>query len=272
MYNRFKDSIVSPKKIVGFRNDSLVKVFIYILFFSMLLGTRTIIEVVTFKGITPTYRETLIHDFHVVDESCIIDNANVECDVQENTLVYEDLMLSYYIDSRNEMEINSYGENYSLVFHKDSIHFVLNNTAIYEMKISELPSKFHNIDFELQTTDPNVFYNDLFDAIDLLFMSTRNIWAPMIIIIDIFSSLLMFLVFILISAWMLKLRFKPVRFKEVFIMTSYSSTALYIILILNSLYNMSFFIIIILVIAAFRQNNQLSTEIYRRLNKNLDKK
>ena len=226
----------------------------------MLLGTRTIIEVVTFKGITPTYRETLIHDFHVVDESCIIDNANVECDVQENTLVYEDLMLSYYIDSR------------SLVFHKDSIHFVLNNTAIYEMKISELPSKFHNIDFELQTTDPNVFYNDLFDAIDLLFMSTRNIWAPMIIIIDIFSSLLMFLVFILISAWMLKLRFKPVRFKEVFIMTSYSSTALYIILILNSLYNMSFFIIIILVIAAFRQNNQLSTEIYRRLNKNLDKK
>jgi|LGOV01.1.fsa_nt_gb hypothetical protein len=271
MYKRFKESIVSPKNIVEFRTDSLVKVFIYILLFSMLLGTRTIIEVATFKGLTPSYRETLKQEFHVVDESCLIVDANVECDVSENTLIYEDLMLSYYIDSRNEIEIGSYGENYNIIFHKDGIHFILNKTAIYEMKISELPSEFHNIDFGLQTTDPNVFYNDLFDAIDSLFISSRNIWAPMIIAIDVFTSFVMFLVFILISAWMLKMRFKPVRFKEMFVMTSYSSTALYIILILNSLYDMSFFIVIILVIAAFRQNNQLSMEIHRRLNKNLDK-
>ena len=271
MYKRFKDSIVSPKNIVAFRTDSLVKVFIYILFFSLLLSTRTVIEVITFNGLTPNYRETLKQDFNAVDETCLIVDAVLECDISESTLLYEDLMLSYYIDSSDTMSLGNYGENYNVIFHDDSIHFILNNTPIYEMKISELPAEFHNIDFGLQTTDPNVFYTNLFDAIDSLFLSIRPIWAPLIIMIDILTGFVMFIIFILISAWMLKLRFKPVRYKEMFIMTSYSSTALYIILILNSLYNMSFFIVIILVVAAFRQNNQLSMEIHRRLNKNLDK-
>jgi hypothetical protein len=63
----------------------------------------------------------------------------------------------------------------------------------------------------------------------------------------------------------MKMRFKPIKFKELFVMTVYSATALYLILIFDSLFSLSFFLVIVLVLIAFRQNNALSTELYLRM-------
>ncbi len=271
MYTRFYNSIISPKNIVEFRNDSLVKVFLYILFFALLLSTRVAIETVTFDGLTPALKESIMDEAHIIDESCVISNAILECDVEENQLLLETTFINYYIDSSEDISSSEYGSTYNIVFNDDKLLLVMSNTVVHEMLISDLPFAFENIDFSLQTSDPDVFYNELFEGIDDFFMSQKATWGTIMVLFDFVSNFIMFMLFVVISAWMLRLRFKQVKFRQLFTMTVYSSTALYLILILNSLYSLSFFIVLLLIIAAFRQNSQLSIELYKRLHKKNDK-
>ena len=156
---------------------------------------------------------------------------------------------------------------YNIVFSGELVHVIFNNTNVYSMKISDLPITFHNINFSEQVTDPDSFNIRVFDALDDLLLETKGVWAPAIIITDFITSFALFMLFIIVSAWMLKIRFKPIRFRHLFTMATYSGTALFLILIFNSLINLSFFIVILSVFVAIRQNNQLSLEIMKRTSK-----
>lgn len=267
MIERFKNSIISPGRIVDYRGDSLFKVLLYILFFAVLLSTRTIINTVIFDGLSSGTKREIRDEFNEVDSSCLISSGILECGSEENVLLVEDYIVSYYINSTSDVKDSKYNDGYNVVFNGDSVYFILGSVELYNIKISDLPAEIQNIDFQLQTSNPDQFYSDVFKAVDATLLSVKNVWAPMIIVFDVLASFVMFMLFILLSSWLMKLRFKPVKFKQLFTMTVYSSTALYVILIMNSLYSLNMFIVIILVIVAFRQNNQLSFELYKRLNK-----
>lgn len=268
MYTRFYNSIINPKEIVNFRNDSLVKVFLYLMFFALLLSTTPIIKVLTFDGIEENTKEVIKRDFNDVNDTCIITESVMSCEKQESTLLYEDLMFSVYTDSYSNFNPSIYTESgYNLVFYDDSLHVVISGNDALSILVSDLPEEFHNLDFSLYQTDPNAFFDSVFDGIDDFLVTNHTYWGSGIIIIDFVSNVTLFLLFVLLSSWMLRMRYQEVRFKQLWIMTVYSSTALYLILIINSLYNLSFFIVVILLIVAFRQNSQLSMELYRRLRK-----
>lgn len=267
MWNRFRDSLVYPRRIVDFRNDRLVWVFLYIILFAILLSTRTIITVISFTELSSADREVLILDMHDIDDSCAIVNANLSCDTAQTQLFYDDVMMRYYIESHNELQLDSYESGYNLVIHEENIHFVFNGRDLYAYPISELPDELQNLDFALQESNPSAFYGQVLDAMESYIMSYKSFWAPFAIMLDFLSSLILFVIFVLLSAWMLKMRFKEVTFKQFFVMTGYSSTGLYIILLFHSLFNLSFLLIILLVVIAFRQNNQLSLELMKRLTK-----
>ena len=63
----------------------------------------------------------------------------------------------------------------------------------------------------------------------------------------------------------MRVRYKQIPFRQVFTITSYSSTALFIVLIFNNLLNLNTILLILLIIIAFRQNNILTVEIEKRL-------
>ena len=268
MYTRFYNSIISPRNLVEFRNDSLFRVFSYILFFALLLSTRSIIDVVTFDGMDQAAKEAMISDINDVNETCEIVNSSLTCERKESTLIYNMSIMSFYTDSFDNWNPSVYQDAaYNLVVHGDEIHIVVSGQDITQIPLSDLPENLQNFDFELYETNNTLFFDTIFDALDDYMMSTKTLWGGILIFFDFVSNLIMFMIFILLSTWMLRVRFRQVKFKQLFTMTSYSSTALYVILILNSLYNLNFFLVLILLFVAIRQNSQLSMELYRRLTK-----
>jgi len=253
---------------VNYRTDSLFRVFLYILFFAILLSTRITIETITFDGLSPALKETIKTDFETVDETCAIDSATLACDNAESTLLYQDIVIGFYTDSFDNFNSSIYSSSgYTIVLHDELLHFVIAGNEVMTIPISDLNEEFQQLDFSTQSSDPDYFYATVFHAVDELLISKKTVWGVGMVLIDLLTNFTMFLIFILVSAWMLRLRFKVIKFKHLFVMTTYSSTALYLILIINSLYNLSFFIVLILLIVAFRQNSRLSLELYRRLNK-----
>ncbi len=268
MYTRFYNSIISPRNLVEFRNDSLFRVFSYVLLFALLLSTRTIIDVATFDGMTHATKEAIIADINDVNETCAIVDSSLDCEKKEMTLVYTASFMSFYTDSFDNWNPSVYQETaYNFVIHGSQVHLVVSGQDVTQIPLSDFPEEFQNFDFSLRDTDPTAFYDTIFNALDDYMMDTKTVWGSVLIVFDFVSNLVMFLLFILLSTWMLRMRFREIKFKQLFTMTAYSSTALYVILIINSLYNLSFFIVLILLFVAIRQNSQLSAELYRRLTK-----
>lgn len=268
MYTRFYNSIIAPRNVVNYRMDSLFRVFLYILFFAALLSTRIIIDTVSFDGMDVAVTEGLKTEFEAVDQTCVISDGTLDCTSAKSSLVYQDIVVGFYTDSFDNFNASIYSSlGYNIVLHADSLYFVAGGNELIAIPVSELNESFQNLDFTTQVTDPDYFYSTIFNAVDDYLLSTKTLWGTGMIFIDFFTNFAMFMIFVLVSAWMLRLRFKVIKFKHLLVMTTYSSTALYLILIFNSLYNLSFFVVLILLVVAFRQNSQLSLELYKRLNK-----
>jgi hypothetical protein len=266
MFSRFRDSIVTPAKIVDFRNDKAIWVILYVLFFAMLLSTRMIIDVITYDGLPIAEQNEIIDNLPELNDTCGFDATSYTCDTEETTLVYQNVLMSYYLDSHDSLQYDDYETQYNIVIQGDTMFFIFANNVMYEEPLTNVSSDLLNLDFALQSSNPDLFEERILSSIDSYILGYKPIWGPMIVLADIITAMFLFFSFVLLSAWMLRFRFKPVPFKQLFVMTGYSSTAMYLILIFNSLFNLSFFLVIILIFIAFRQNNQLSMEIIKRLN------
>jgi len=238
-----------------------------VVLFAILLSTKTVIDLVNFDGLEVANKELIAEEFENLNPACGIVGGTYLCTDEETTLFYEDLFTGYYFESHGELQFDSYSSRYNFIVFDDSLYVSFGDTVIYETLLSDLPEGLQNLDFALQTTDQDQFNERIFNAVDEYILSYKSIWAPLMAVVDFFTGLLLFLVFILISAWMLRLRFPQIPFKMTFIMTVYSSTGLYVILIFNSLYSLNFLVVVFLIFFAFRQNNQLSLEIVERLQK-----
>ncbi|MCF7927033.1 MAG: DUF1189 domain-containing protein [Candidatus Izimaplasma sp.] len=267
MLTRFKDALVYPRRVIRYRKDAMWKVLLYIAFFALLLTTRTIISTIKYDGLSYQYKEHIKENVTPLASSCEIVESDLNCDEQINTKLYEETFFEFHINSNNTLDTSYYSGMYNFVFHQDTFNIIFSGVSVKTYKISELPEEFHNIDFDLMSENPDLFYNQFFDGVDQFVVSYKTFWAPIILVFDFLSSVVLFLFFILLSSWFLKMRFKVLPFKEIFKMITYISTALYVILILDSLYQLNIFFVLILIFIAFRQTNALSLEIYRRLNK-----
>lgn len=268
MFTKFRESLVNPARIVDFRKDRAWKALLYMLLFAALLSTRTSINLITFDGISPNSQVALQTEMADVDTDCAIVNAELVCTEAGRVQLYSDGLVGYYLDSYGSINTELYEGSYNVVVHDDAVKFVIGGSVIeaVNMKISDLPEDLQNLDFSMiQTEEDDLFYETLFSGIDAFLISQKNVFAPVIIVSEIIGNFLLFMAFVLFSSWFMKMRFRPIPFKELFVMTVYSSTALYLVLIFDSLFSLSFFLVILLIFVAFRQNNAVSREIYFRL-------
>jgi hypothetical protein len=265
MWTRLRDSIVTPKNIIDFRNDSFIRVFFYLLIFVLLLSTTTLIYTIQFTGFNSNVIDAYKESFVEIDDNCMLTTTDLVCDENKNHLLMEDELMSVYLDSRDDLVMQDYDGLYNFVFSNDKVYVIFSNTLIADYKISEFIIK--DVDFSLQSTDSDQFYLDVFENVDHIAVMYKGYWGVALMMTDLLSNLLLFMLFILISAWFLKSRFKIVPFKQLFKMTVYSSTLLYIIMIFNTMFRLSIFIVILLIVIAVRQNSQLSMEILKRIDK-----
>lgn len=266
MFNRFRDGLVNPRAIIEFRKDAMWKVVLYIVFFAILFSSATIIDVIKYDGLTEVYKENVRQSMTDVTEDCAIVNSELICDSEYKIELYEDLVITFFLDSHANLDFERYSDSgYAIIIHDDSLYVSVNGLNVYSYLIEDLDSSIHNLDFSDQASNPKVFYNSIFTAVDELAIQYKTLWGSIIILIEVLISFVVYIMFIMLSAYFLRKRFPIVPFKQLFAMTTYSSTGLFVILIFDSIFQLNIFLIIILIIFAFRQNNALSLEIDRRL-------
>lgn len=267
MFERFRDSLAYPTRILQFRNDSFLRVFSYIFLFAILMSAGTIIFAIRFESLPNTFIDSFEDNLVVSEIDCVTDDGLLECGSNVITSFYDDGLIKVYVDSSSEFNTDNYGgSTVSYVFYEEQIIMTIGAIQVpYEL--SDLPTEIQNLDFKLLSTDKAQFIEDFTDGLSSYLVASKSLWSPIIVTVELISNILFILLIVLINSWIIKMRFKIIPFKEVFKMSVYSSTTLYVLLTINGLIALGYFFLFLFVLVTFRQTNALTMAIYRVIKK-----
>lgn len=261
MLDRIKKALIEPHKLIQFRKDRLFKVFLYLCLFAVLLSTSTIIRTLTFEGLERSVQEVFRDDVARTSFPCAIQETSLLCDSPQSRLLYEGNNILVRLESDQTNDVSTlrgfryYGilttEGLSLVFMGSELQFF----SYESLGVSRLD--FTN--FDEQTLD------DLFFLVDQVIIEMRPLWAPVVIVGRILGALILFNVFVLINTFILRFRLPMVPFKQMYVMFTYASTTLFIVLVFDTLVTLNIFLFILLLFFAFRQTSKLALELQKRL-------
>lgn len=272
MMNRLRDGLVYPREVLKYAKDNVLLVLLYILLFALLSGTRTIIDTIKYEGISYDFKQDIESQLDDVDTTCAFVSSAVVCEDQSVTELFNLMTFTFYIDSNESMDFEGYDSLYNFVFHEDQVLVIFSGIEVYALDIDTLPVAFHDLDFsKLQTDERDDFYDQLYEGINEYLVDTKLSWGIGIVFMEMLMNSLMFFGFILFSSYFLYRRFKVIPYRDAFVLTTYASTSIFVVLVFYNLLQLPFLLVIVLVILAFRQNNQMVAEIERRLKKPLDK-
>lgn len=248
---RFKNSILAPKKIAPYAFDKFGKVLLYLLFWVVLISVPFIINIFTTPLIDHS-EYSLIKDALVgsdVIDAQIIDNQLISAQEAPYIVNVKDLGVTLIFDptfNANELKGETDLQSVILLLGKEELFLLFQPargfiTPIPLADYSKLEN-INNIDFA-RAVDRNdaVFWEQLYasinDLVDIFILRVRLSQVG----ITIFDSLLVLAASILLITVLIKL-FKgsfPITFKEIFKVVTYSYTPYALGLLLGVLYNLS---------------------------------
>lgn len=271
MFNRFRDSLVYPRRIINYRKDKMIRVIGYMMLFALLMLSSTIVVLAQFERIPQTVREMYQENLSDAEINCILDDGTLTCDEEpvltrfySETIGLVSVSMGVSDDEPTASEISTLGID--LFFSNEVVYLYYAGIPI-EYTYDQLPDEFSSIDFSQSSTDPNAFTDVIMDGFGNYLISVSNIIVPILLISGMIGNVFMVFFVVFMNAIILKMRFKVIPFKETFKMGAYMGTSLYILLILNGFFGMGMFMIILFLIVTFRQTNALSFEIMKRMKK-----
>lgn len=267
MFERFRDGLVYPGRVILFRKDSFIRVLSYILIFAVLMSVGLGIFLIRFDSFPNSYVNTYKENLTNSEVNCEVVNQNLICDEELQVQIYGDNAVFIYVDSTNEIDYENIDlTRFNFIFHENQI--ILNTAGmVIPFEISELPEELHNLDFKLLSTDSQAFAKQLLDGVSSYMMVYKNVWVPIVLVLDVLTNLFIIFAIILINSWVIKSRFKIIPFKEIFRMSVYSSTGILLLFVINGMVALSYIIIFLFIILTFRQTNQLSLAISKVIKK-----
>lgn len=254
--------------ILKYSKDKLFFVVLYIALFAVLSGTRTMIEIVQYDGISYAYQDEIKLDLEDFEQNCQILNSSVTCDSDGVFPMFAAYPFDVAVASGNveDFELES---NYMIIAHEDQLSMYVAGIDILQIPIEELPEELQSIDLsDLESPETR---EQLYTGISKTLVQTKAIWGTSVMLSDFFVNMVMYLGFVLISTFFLRRRYRIIPFRDAFTLSTYSSTSVFVVLIFYGLLNLPFFLVLILIFFAFRQNTIMTYEIERRLKKPLDK-
>ncbi len=261
MLDRIKKALVEPHKLIQFRKDRLRRVFLYLTFFALLFSTSTVIGTLTFEGLETSVQAVFRDDVNTQALPCALEDGQLVCESPQSQLLYEGNNIVMRLDVDQDTDLSTlrglryYGllqnEGLSLVFMGNELRFFTYETLALE-----------RLDF---TTFDDQTLDDLFVLVDRVILELRPLWAPVVMIGRLIGALVLFNVFIVINAFILRFRLPMVPFKQMYVMFAYASTTLFIVLIFDTLVTLNIFLFIVLLFFAFRQTSKMALELQKRL-------
>ncbi len=272
MLNRIRDSFTNPGALIAYRKDSAFKAIGYMLFFAIFMSVSMFIMVLNFDGVSASARRNIMNNLTPLTTNCEISNAELNCDEETQHTFYTMGTVTFSINTTPSQNTEDYPLN--------TIHFIIQQDELLmygrslfgpmsmAIPIEDLDPAIHNFDLNTLETNPSEFEYTVFLAVDDLIQQYKASWGTVYVLSSIVSGLILFLVFILLNTFLTRVRVPMIPFKQLFVLMTYAGTALYVVLIFNSLWNFNFIILIILLLIAFRQMNRMSLEIQARVNRN----
>lgn len=250
--NRFKTALILPEQLIKYEKDRIFTVLLYLVFFALLTMVGPLIDGLTFERIPVLTQEVILQDL-VMPETCLFENDVLLCE-ETSLKLYEQTGLAVYVhlDDLNTLEVPAFETSFVLT--SDSVVTLAAGGIVDDVLYSslDLPETLLFNGTEQQQISA------FFTLSSSVLIHYRGLWLPSLMALKFLSSLLMFLVFVLINAALIKPRIKPRTFKESFVLMAYASTGLYLIWILDSILPLDLFIFLILLIFAFRRTSRLS--------------
>ena len=274
MFNRFRDSLVYPSRIINYRKDKLIRVIGYMLLFAAIASIPAMAGVYRIDSIPISEQETFEENLIPEEIPCVLNSGILTCDTPVNTIFYEDELAAIIstIDVRvgvsdvdfpiSEVSV----DGLQIMFTSETVDIYYAGT-VFEMPYDELPSEFSSLDFNDVKDNPEEFTASIMEAINAYVKSVRPLLLTMTFFIGFIMYMVLILFVVFMNATMLKMRFKVIPFKETFIMGVYMGTTLYILLIMNVLFGFGLFMIVLFLILSFRQTNAVNMEIMKRMKK-----
>ena len=185
MFERFRDSIVYPVRILNFRKDSFVRVVLYILTFSVLMSTGTILSIVTFDSVPVAFKDVFEESLIDTPLDCEIVSSELVCTEEINQMFYDDGLLTVSVDSNVEIELDSYSfTNVNVIIHDNQISlYYVGLEGLFN--IDELPSEFRNLDFGLVESDPEAFTNQVLDGFGNYIIENMSLYGTIVIVFSV---------------------------------------------------------------------------------------
>jgi hypothetical protein len=223
-----------------------------------------IVRIETIEGnLSNTFEDSLLYK----DIACEIVSSELTCETETVETFYNDDFFVISIDSREEVEYGDYDLTFfNVIFHGNQV-LVSTYGFHFEFNLSELPSELQNIDFGLIISDKEAFSDQFIGGLMEYLEATRGSWGIWVMALEIVSNFVFVILITLINSWVINMRFKIIPFKEVFKMSAYLGTSLYLLLVFNSLVNLGYLLIFVFIIISIRQTNALTMEIMRVIKK-----
>jgi hypothetical protein len=267
MFNRFRDSLVYPSRIIQFRNDSFWRIFSYIVVFGIVMSAGAVVFVVNFTGVNRQVQQVFQDELKNTQINCQIEDAQMTCTSAILKNFYDDGYIMIFVDSSDEVDFGNYQiMKNNFIFHEDKL-IIYNFGLELEYNLTDLPQEFQNINFNDIMNDKEAFSENIINGVSAYLYETKSIWSIFVVGIEFLSNILFMMFIVLINSWVLKSRFKIIPYKEVFKMSVYSATGLYVLLTFNGLINLGFTLLLLFIILTVWHTNALSMAIYKVINK-----
>ncbi len=273
MLERVRTAIVAPQNLIKFRNDRVIFVLLFMLFFALLMTTGPVLRTLRIDSLTHDQRRTVENETVFPETDCAISDAVLSCEEESVHVLLDQIILGIpfqiVLDGSGEYKTGDYDHN-SIVIHEDTVYLAMHQLGfgqtIFEKPVSALHGDVHNLDFNPETAEERaVFFDAFVHAIDQEINTYKGFAAVVIFVVEFISALVLFGIFVLLNSFLIQRRFRKVPFKQMFVMMTYASTLAFVVLIFYNMMTFNLILFLVLLFVAFRQTSKLAFEIQNRL-------
>ena len=260
MFKLLRDSIFNPKKIIYYRAKKVWFVILYMILVGLFLGFAYASKPLSMKPMTFSDRREIIDAF--INKNAKIENGVYNAD--ENVqLIVSNYYFTFYKsidDLKNDTEYTDFA------ICMESVYFVTSSTRRNVFKIStivDVDENFKNVDLSHLSPDSAIF-----DSLTTLLNKAKVSVSIVSLLYGTFGAIVAMLVYALIAYLFLILLMRAGDFmkkSQLYKMLIFASTAVIVGRSIDTLFNLPFFISLIVVVLGFIPLYVLEREIMLRI-------
>lgn len=267
MFERFRDSLVNPEKILYYRKDSIFRVLFVMLFYATLMSLFMIVDTTTFDGLNIPTKSEIQDTLYEENIDCQITSYNLVCTEEQSEMLFTYFgLIDFYIVSDETLNISEVSkEDAYIVLHEDTI-YASTYGIVYSVPISTI-SEFEGLDLNELEANPELVSEPLITGIENYLLTNKTFLASVLIGSSILINFIIVSILSLLTGVFIRARYKVIPYRETFRFGVYVSSSTFIVLTLMNMMGSSFIFILFIVIFNSRQMGRLNMAINKAMKK-----